>query len=291
MECLAVIINSLLRNYITFSHYEQAEKIVSKSSFPENASSNQVARYFYYLGRIKAIQLEYSKSHDCLIHAIRKAPQTEASAGFQQAVHKLSIIIQLLMGEIPERSVFRQKMLKNVLTPYFYLTQAVRAGDLVKFQDILVRFKGAFETDKTYTLIMRLRHSVIKAGIKRICLSYSRISLEDVKTKLCLESKEDAEYIIAKAVKDGVIDAVIDHEEGYVRSRETMDVYSTNEPQETFDQRIAFCNQVYNDSVKAMRYPKKQGITEKVLEELKQNREQLEKEIENELNDEDGMDF
>ena len=33
------------------------------------------------------------------------------------------IIVQLLMGEIPERSVFRQPFLRKALIPYFHLTQ------------------------------------------------------------------------------------------------------------------------------------------------------------------------
>ena len=52
-----------------------------------------------------------------------------------------------------------------------------------------------------------------------ISLSYSRISLADIAEKLSLESTQDAEYIVAKAIKDGVIEAVINHEEGYVQSR------------------------------------------------------------------------
>ena len=52
-----------------------------------------------------------------------------------------------------------------------------------------------------------------------ISLSYSRISLADIAEKLSLESTQDAEYIVAKAIRDGVIEAVINHEEGYVQSR------------------------------------------------------------------------
>ena len=72
--------------------------------------------------------------------------------------------------------------------------------------------------DISHTLC-RLRHNVIKTGIRMICLSYSRISLADVATKLSLESTQDAEYIVSKAIKDGVIEAVINHEKGYVQSR------------------------------------------------------------------------
>lgn len=42
------------------------------------------------IGRIKAIQLDYSESYRNLLQAIRKAPQTVISAGFQQAVKKLT---------------------------------------------------------------------------------------------------------------------------------------------------------------------------------------------------------
>ena len=83
---------------------------------------------------------------------------------------------------------------------------------------------------------------------------YSRISLADVASKLQLDGSEEAEYIVAKAIRDGVIDAQIVHEEGYVRSNEVLDLYGTTEPQSAFHSRIRFCLDLYNDSVRAMRY-------------------------------------
>ena len=50
---------------------------------------------------------------------------------------------------------------------------------------------------------------------------------------------------------------MIDHEKGYMQSKETVDVYCTKEPQSVFHQRISFCLNVHNQSVKAMRYPPK----------------------------------
>lgn len=63
-----------------------------------------------------------------------------------------------------------------------------------------------FQEDHTFMLILRLRHNVIKTGLRSISLSYSRISLADVAQKLMLGSKEDAEFIVAKAIRDGVIE-------------------------------------------------------------------------------------
>ena len=80
-ESESVLLNLLLRNYLHYNLYEQAEKLISKSTFPEQgnalifhskliifhlANNNEYARYFYYLGRIKAIQLEYSNAQKML---------------------------------------------------------------------------------------------------------------------------------------------------------------------------------------------------------------------------------
>uniref|UniRef100_A0A8C9P8M3 Proteasome 26S subunit, non-ATPase 3 n=1 Tax=Spermophilus dauricus TaxID=99837 RepID=A0A8C9P8M3_SPEDA len=59
------------------------------------------------------------------------------------------------------------------------------------------------------------------------------------------------------AIRDGVIEASINHEKGYVQSKEMTDIYSTREPQLAFHQRISFCLDIHNMSVKAMRFPPK----------------------------------
>jgi len=66
--------------------------------------------------------------------------------------------------------------------------------------------------DKTYSLILRLKHTVIKFGLKKINISYSKINLKDICQKLSLESVEETEQIVAKAIRDGVIEATIDHD-------------------------------------------------------------------------------
>ena len=58
-----------------------------------------------------------------------------------------------------------------------------------------------FAEDKVSNLIVRLRHNVIRAGLRRISLAYSRISLADVASKLGLPSVEDTESIVAKAIR------------------------------------------------------------------------------------------
>ncbi|XP_036408580.1 26S proteasome non-ATPase regulatory subunit 3-like [Megalops cyprinoides] len=286
----ATLLNLLLRNYLQYNLYDQAEKLVSKSIFPELANNNEWARYLYYTGRIKAIQLEYSEARRTLTNALRKAPQHTA-VGFKQTVHKLLIVVELLLGEIPDRLQFRQPSLKRSLMPYFLLTQAVRTGNLAKFNQVLDQFGEKFQADGTYTLIIRLRHNVIKTGVRMISLSYSRISLADIAQKLQLDSPEDAEFIVAKAIRDGVIEASINHEKGYVQSKETMDIYGTREPQLAFHQRISFCLDIHNMSVKAMRFPPKSYNKDLESAEERREREQQDLEFAKEMAEDDDDGF
>lgn len=246
----------ILRNYITYKLYNQADNFARFSTFPDSRSvgNNMHARYLYYIGQINSVQLHYSKAYNSLMQAIRKAPHNSA-VGFRQKAHKLSIIVQLLMGEIPERRIFMQKNLKLSLKPYYELTQAVRAGNLAGFEKVVQDYETQFKEAEIYSLIIRIRHNVIKTGLRRINLSYSRISIKDICQKLHIENEEDAEHIVAKAIYDRVIDAVIDRKNHFLFSKEAVNLYTTPEPASAFHKRIQFCLDIHNESVKAMRYP------------------------------------
>lgn len=289
-EGQAVLINCLLRNYLHYNLYDQADKLVSKSAFPENASNNEWARFHFYLGRIKAVRLEYSTAHKNLVQALRKAPQT-AAVGFRQTTQKLAVVVELLLGDIPDRQIFRQAMLRRALSPYFQLTQAVRLGELQTFNEVLNTYGDQFRTDYTFKLILRLRHNVIKTAIRSIGASYSRITPAKIAEKLALESPEDAEFIIAKAIRDGVIEATLDREKGYMQSKESADIYCTVEPQLAFHQRIAFCLDLHNQSVKAMRYPPKSYGKDLESAEERREREQQDLELAKEMAEEDDDGF
>jgi 26S proteasome regulatory subunit N3 len=236
----ATITNVILRSYLSQNMYEQARQFVIKTNFPPNASNNQYARYLYYLGRIKAVQLEYSESHARLVQALRKSPDVGAKA-FRIQVQKLQVIVELLMGEIPNRQIFSQSFLQKPLSPYFQVVNCVKSGDMETFKKILAQYEKIFKHDKNYSLILRLRHTVLKFGLKKLNISYSKISIKDIQTKLSLESIEETEQIVSKAIRDGVIDAVINHDEGFMQSREQSDVYESNDPQNMLNKRIKFC--------------------------------------------------
>jgi hypothetical protein len=80
----------------------------------------QFCRYLFYLGKIRTIQLEYTDAKESLLQAARKAPVS--ALGFRVQCNKWAVIVRLLLGEIPERTVFMQKGMEKALRPYFELT-------------------------------------------------------------------------------------------------------------------------------------------------------------------------
>ncbi|VFQ72321.1 unnamed protein product [Cuscuta campestris] len=285
------ILNLLLRNYLHYNLYDQAEKLRSKAPRFEAHSNQQFCRYLFYLGKIRTIQLEYTDAKESLLQAARKAPM--AALGFRVQCNKWAVIVRLLLGEIPERTVFMQKGMEKALRPYFELTNAVRIGDLELFRAVAEKFSTTFSEDRTNNLIVRLRHNVIRTGLRNISIAYSRISLADVAKKLRLDSENpiaDAESIVAKAIRDGAIDATLDHTNGHMVSKETGDIYSTNEPQLAFNSRISFCLNMHNEAVRALRFPPN-SHKEKESAEKRRERQQQEQELAKHIAEEDDDDF
>ncbi|KAI0537456.1 putative proteasome regulatory particle subunit [Xylaria digitata] len=294
IDTQAAVIVLLLRNHLLTSHISQADLLVSHTQFPENAANTQVARFLYYLGRIRAIQLRYTEAHEHLTAATRKSPASNCALGFAQTATKLLLVVELLMGDIPERATFRASNMEQALRPYFLLVQAVRVGNLEDFETNIADHAETFRRDGTYSLILRLRQNVIKTGIRMMSLSYSRISLRDICIRLHLGSEESAEYIVAKAIRDGVIEATLDREHGFMKSKEVGDVYATREPGEAFHDRIRACLGLHDESVKAMRFPMNQHRLElKSAQEARDREREMAKEIQDgDLDDDDlGGDF
>lgn len=247
------LLNLLLRNYLLSNLYDQAEALRSKAQRPETSrSSTQLARYAYYHGRILAVQLDYTAASDLLQQALRKAPMTAYC--FRAEVTKWWLLVRLLLSDIPERTELTSPGLSVALQPYFRLAAAVRSGDLAAFKQAAEDGQAVWARDRISNLVVRLRQNVLRTGLAHMGTAYSRITLMDVAEKLGVASVGDAESIVAKVIRDGGLEATVDHEAGVVICREKGDVYNTNQPSAAFHARTTFCLDVHNEAVRAMRF-------------------------------------
>lgn len=150
----ATLINLILRNYIGYKDVEEAAQFIERTVFPEGTQNSQHCRYLYYTGLVKAVCLEYFEASGRLNQALKIAPEQKA-LGFKITVQKLALVVDLLQGNIPERSLFMQDQTSSYYRPYFLLVQSVRHGDLKQFNEVSSRYKNTFSQDRLESLISR----------------------------------------------------------------------------------------------------------------------------------------
>jgi 26S proteasome regulatory subunit N3 len=105
-----------------------------------------------------------------------------------------------------------------------------------------------------------------------------------------LPTEAEAEYIVAKAIRDGIVDATITFntktDARYMESGVAENIYRTTEPQFAYDTRIKSCLELHNLAVKALRYPEKTKAGNEKTEQQRE-RELLELELASEMPDDD----
>jgi 26S proteasome regulatory subunit N3 len=75
--------------------------LIEKCSFPESKSNNEFCKYLYNTGRIKAVRRDYAEALEMLNQALRKSP--DVAKGFKIQCQKVAIVVELLLGDIPNR--------------------------------------------------------------------------------------------------------------------------------------------------------------------------------------------
>jgi 26S proteasome regulatory subunit N3 len=261
----AVAINLVLRGLVTERQFLQARRLIEsvEHTLPLDSSA-QLVRFLFYKGRVLAVCGEYAAADACLGQALRKAPASTAR-GFKQLVQKHCIVVELLRGIVPERSVFsgmtssdgsdRDRSMIKALEPYLHLTQEVRKGNVEAFGHAVEEHRAQLLRDDTLSLVQRLRRTVIRSGLRKITSAYSAITFKDIASRLRLPSPEDAEFLCAKAIREGVINAELDHDRACLVASSAEDVYATSRPKEEFHRRIEFCLDIHAEAVRSMRYP------------------------------------
>ena len=123
-----------------------------------------------------------------LNQAIRKSP--DSAKGFKINCQKVAIVVELLTGQIPQRQIFSDVNIFSNVYPYYKLIQVVLEGELNNFNKLVEHYKQTYQRDGLYTIILRLNQIVIRIGLRRISLAYSKISLSDIAKKLNISSDD-----------------------------------------------------------------------------------------------------
>jgi 26S proteasome regulatory subunit N3 len=248
-----MLLNLILRSFIASKDFVSASEFMNHTLFPESKMNNEFIKYLYYTAYIRAIELDYQDAYARVGQALRKSPEKTAK-GFKLTAQKLAIVVEMLMGEVPSRNIFTEGELAGYLYPYYDLTRSLVKGDVKAYEKVIEKHRAIFERDGLLTLINRLTLNVIRAGLKKINLSYSRISFNDISTKLSLPPNSDVETLVSKAIRDGVVSGSVDIMKRELIINENKDTYGTNIPQLNYQKRIDFCTAIINNCNRAIMY-------------------------------------
>jgi 26S proteasome regulatory subunit N3 len=256
-ETLATVYNCILRLHLLQNDYETAGIFLKNSPFPTGSTNlnNQTARYHFYRARISSVFGNYLEAAEDLNQTLRKVPHGHFALNFILSATKFLIVVQLLCGEIPDRSTF--DLHSRALEPYLELTQSVRLGELAHFQQVVNRHMGVWTLDGTKILVERLHESVLRVGLRRLSQAYVKISFSDISKKLGLPTEQDALLLVKKALSEGLISAQINETLNCLESQQLSDLYTTRAPQDAFTSRTQALQNFHNEAVRAMRFPEK----------------------------------
>ncbi|MEN2499385.1 MAG: 26S proteasome non-ATPase regulatory subunit 3 [Marteilia pararefringens] len=200
------------------------------------------------MGKINALSGSYSDSLKHFTEASRKCP-TGYAFDFHSIVTKNLLIVTLLLGNMPEKSLLSGKHMEA----YRRLAASVVQGKLQEFHKVVASNRHLYEKDQMLGLILRLPNNVLKMALKLICKSYSHISLEDVAKRLELSDLSDVHYILQNAIMNNVIQATIENQSVLV-SKPQPDLYCSAKPSKLFQDRTEFCQKLLEKSKKAIRH-------------------------------------
>ena len=253
---------------VSFKYHVQLLAIITQllmGEIPERSAFNDDSSEARQLATVTALtranSLGHTKHNLLTFTSANGGGSSTAAAGSTAAVHSSSTAGAATLlpstSSLHASAPLSSSSSAESLYPYLCLTRAVRVGDLALFQQVSARFGSSFARDDVSSLIVRLRANVIKAGLRRINLSYSAIPLQQIEDKLRLDDafKHDGEALVVKAISDGVIDARLDPATAALHSTPTQAVYTSSQPQQQLHKRITFALDVHTDAVRALTYP------------------------------------
>lgn len=81
---------------------------------------------YFFTGKIKAVQLEYTEAFSRLMQSIRKAPDTTA-LGFRVQAQKLAIVVELLLVILNQKINFMINCRVKYLEELFFLKKSLES--------------------------------------------------------------------------------------------------------------------------------------------------------------------
>ena len=251
----------MLRNLVLSKELREAHQLLKNWAFPETIQYIYFTKYLFYKALFFGFVGQYQKAYHLMNDAFRKVPenQDKLSSGLRNfilLIQKHMIVLNLLLNELPSIETFAEvPKLRN----YKELVKVVSQGHNEEFTRYLTLHKAEFDRDLVYPMLTKLRIVVLRNAVKKLSIAYTRISVDDVLTKIGIKANDnfDLQSFLVKS-KDYLEDFSLDPTSNIISFARSSENYSDAFIRDTLNKRIENLNMLEEQVVKSLKYPETQ---------------------------------
>jgi len=190
--------------------------------------------FFYYGGMITASVKNFSRAL-YLLEACVTVPATAVSHIMLEAYKKYLLIWLIVHGDMSQEAlVFPKytspvvnKYIRTLSAPYWEVVRAFYSSNLSELKNVIEKHTTLFSDDSNSGLVAQVVIARQKTSIKRLTKTFLTLSLEDVASRVGLESPQAAEKQLVAMIEEGSIFARISQQDGMVRFDTNPESYNS----------------------------------------------------------------
>ena len=251
----------IMRNLLFTKQLREMYLLMKNCFYPEQIHFIHYTKYLFYKGVFYGRMGKLHLAFKFIGEALRKAPEKSSkkySKGLEKYllfVKKHLIVLELLLNDIPSPKMFEEE---PNLWHYKKLVKLVLNGYTEQFEDLLKKEKKTFQIDLVYPLMKQMHSIVIRNGLKKLSLAYTKISSNDILNKIHIRKEENFELnsFLTKS-KEHIENFAIDQKNDIIEFVKTKEVYSDQKIREQLLSRIKHLNSLDEQVIKSLRYPER----------------------------------
>jgi len=190
--------------------------------------------YYYYGGCIYTAIKQYEKALYFFEVAVT-CPTAAVSHIMLEAYKKYQLVGLLVHGDKPRETValpkytspLVTKFLKPLCGGYNEFVSAYHSNNPEELRAVATKYQEMLTTDNNWGLVQQCVASQTRTNIKRLTKTFVTLSLQDVASRVSLESPQEAEKAIVEMISQGTIHATISQQDGMVKFATSPESYSS----------------------------------------------------------------
>jgi len=190
--------------------------------------------YYYYGGCIYTAVKQFERAFYFFEVAVT-CPTAAVSHIMLESYKKYQLVGLLVHGDKPRdvvalpkfTSPLVTKFLKPLCGGYNDLVTAYHSNNAEELRAAVTKYQELLTTDNNLGLVQQVVESQTRTNIKRLTKTFVTLSLQDVASRVQLESPQEAEKAIVEMIAAGTIHATISQQDGMVKFDSNPESYSS----------------------------------------------------------------